>query len=198
MPNVKDFELAKIVRDYSGDVTGRLTQIQLIAAANPKRSGYRAIALVCEMARDQLTKEWLSLLSVGVSLKPRECFEMSSILRDHQAPPIFLSIEMFKCGPVEPIVAANDKEQLIAWHSDWIRAHTGIILGFGAVVIALIADVALRERTQIEEMTPSKVVFLSRGLSGSRSRHGWARITIDLGVIEEDAVFLESYKRRES
>lgn len=186
MSNVENFQLAHAVKFYSDDVLSRLVQIQALASKNPKRAGHKAIALVCQAACTDLEKEWRAFLAVSVSLNPRIHLKLASAVRSKEAPSVFLSIEAFTPGPIEPAIFVNHVEKLIAWQSEWVRTRAKMVWSLSLPVFAVIAHMALHERTRIEEMTASRVVFLSRG-PGCR---GWAMVTIDLTVAEKDVTYM--------
>lgn len=192
MSNIENFQVAHAVRCRSNDILGRLAQIQSVASNSPERAGCQAIAIVCETTRNSMVKEWQAFLAVGVALKPHVVFEMGSTVRDQENQPVFLSIEAFRPASVEPVIFGNDKEKLITWHSEWVRSHAEMVWSLSLPVFAVIAHMALHERTRIEEMTASRVVFLSRG-PGCR---GWAMVTIDLTVAEQDAAFMNAAVQR--
>lgn len=192
MSNVKDFKLAYAVKFHSDDVIGRLSQIESIASNSPERAGCQAIASVCKTTRNSVSKDWQAMLVVGVGLSPHLHFAMASSIQMSEQTPVFLSIEAFPPAAVEPAIFGNNKERLIAWHSSWVKAHADLIWSFGFSVGAVIAYVTLHERCVIEEQSKNRVVFLSRGYGAK----GWARITIDLSVAEQDAAYMEAAIKR--
>ncbi len=191
MSNVENFQLAHAVKFYSDDVLSRLVQIQALASKNPKRAGHKAIALVCQAACTDLEKEWRAFLAVSVSLNPRIHLKLASAVRSKEAPSVFLSIEAFTPGPIEPAIFVNHAEKLIAWQSEWVRTRAKMVWGFTLPVFAVLVQATMNGRSRVEEMSRSRVVFLSRG----ENMQGWSRVTIDLGVAEEDAVYMAAAER---